>query len=433
MSDMLYMVVANSEVSALQSTHEPEGEFMSRVHFVARALMCSGLTLVLAACGGGGSDGGGDVGTARATIIFSADDTTRSTVVGDRGTGPVPIEDILSLTVTVTEVVLQRCEGGDDDASDLQTVLVEDFEFDPTSVEIEEGGMVRWVWTENTLHTITSGLIGDLDAGSEFDESADTAGDVVEIIFEDAGEYPYFSDTETDIQEGMTGVVRVVNDDDDDEIDEDDDGGQETVFQGSVDVNVLDLTALSEVLSSAIIPAGDYCRIIIRITDPRLVLVSDPNTVITNVQLTANGRLFIQDHFDLNDGDEVLIIVSFGSIHLVETGVPGRYVLTPQLRADVTVEDATVLIAGTIETVDDETLIITVRTESNDLFEVFADGTTVIHTDDDADDPDISVDVTLAFADLEVGQDVLVTGLLTVGGQVEADDIEVADDSIVTP
>lgn len=408
---------------------------MSGIRVLTRIVLCSGLAILVAACGsGGGGGGGGDSGTARATVVFSADGTTRAAAIVDRGMGggPVPIEDIESLTVTVTEVVLQRCEGGDDDAPDLQTVLVEDFEFDPTSVTIEEGGMVRWVWTEDTLHTITSGLIGDVDAGSEFDESADQAGDVIEIIFEDAGQYPYFSNTETDIEEGMTGQVQVVSGNDDDDIDEDSDGGQETVFSGSFELDVLDLTALSEVLSTAIIPAGDYCRIIIRIEDPRLVLVSDPDTVLTNVHLTANGRLFIQDHFDLNDGDEVLIIVSFGSIHLVQAGASGRYVLTPQLRAEVSIEDAAVLIEGEIETVNDETQIITIRTASNDVYEVFADGATVIHSDDDADDPDTVTQVTLAFADLEVGQNVLVAGLLTVSGQVEADDIEIADESINT-
>lgn len=389
------------------------------------------LLTVLPGCGGGGSSGGGSEGTARATVVFSADSSRSADVVVVRGNGggPVPIEEIASLTVTVTEVTLQRCEGGDD-SGDLATVIVEPSNFDPASVSVNEGGTVRWVWTTDELHTITSGLIGDIDAGSEFDESADMAGDVVEIIFEDVGEYPYFSDTEDDINEGMTGVVNV--EPDDDEGTGEGDGGRETVFEGAVDVNVLDLTALSEVLSAAVIDAGEYCRIIVRITNPRLVLEADPNTVLTNVHLTANGRLFIQDHFVLEDGDQVLIIVNFGSIHLVEAGNSGRYVLTPQLRAEVTIEDAAVAITGTIQTVDDLGQIITVRTAADDVFEVFADGGTTVRTDDDADDPATGVDVALAFGDLEVDQVVTVTGLLTVSGQITADDIEIADDSIDT-
>lgn len=401
--------------------------------------------LTLTGCGGGGSGSGGgsSSGTASATILLSAQGSTTRSVVSSSlrgaGGGPVAIEDIESLFVTVTEVTLQRCGGDDDDddddGSNLETVLVEDFEFDPTSVTIEEGGTVRWVWTTNTLHTITSGLIGDMDAGSEFDESADDAGAVVEIIFEDAGEYPYFSETETDISEAMTGIVNVVDDDGED--DGDGDGGHETVFEGAVDVNILDLTQLSEVLSTVEIPAGDYCRIIIRITNPRLVLAADSGTVITNVHLTANGRLFIKDHFELEDGDEVLIIVNFGSIHLVEAGASGKYVLTPQLRADVDVQEAAVEIEGTIESIQEEGSIVTVRTEGDELYEVFADSETVIHTDDDSDDlsglrGEDSSDVLLAFADLEVGQVVEVEGLLTVGGQIVADDIDVDDNSIDT-
>ncbi len=409
---------------------------MSKSRVVTRVIFCTGLALLLAACGGGGGGGGGDgTGTARATILFSADAGTRSAdavVVRGQGGGPVPVEDIESLFVTVTEVELQRCNGDDNNAGDLETVLVRDNEFDPQSVSIAQGGTVRWVWTEDTFHTITSGLIGDLNAGSDFDESADQAGDVIEIVFEDIGDYSYFSDTEEDIDDGMSGVVHVEDAENMGGGTGEGDGGHETVFEGSVDVNVLDLTELSEVLSSVDIPAGEYCRVVIRIANPRLVLKSDPNTVITNVHLTANGRLFIKDHFTLNEGDEVLIIVCFGSIHLVEAGNSGKYVLTPQLRADVHLVEANVQIEGTVESVNDDASIFTVRTENDEVFEVFADGETVIHTDDDADDPIGGIDVPLAFTDLDVGQQVRVEGLLTVGGQIEANDVTVADGSINT-
>lgn len=407
---------------------------MSKIYGVTRVIFCVGLELLLTACGGSGGGGGGNTsgGTARATIVFSADPTTRDAALNVRAGGPVPIEDILSLTVTVTEVELQRCDGGDDEDPELQTVLVKDDEFDPTSVTIQEGGKVRWVWTEDQFHTVTSGLIGDLNAGSDFDQSADEAGDVVEFVFEDVGDYPYFSDTEDDIEDGMTGIVHVHSEENMGEGSGEGDGGHETVFEGAVDVNVLDLMELSRVLSSVDIPAGEYCRVVIRIANPRLVLVSDPNTVITNVHLTANGRLFIKDHFVLNEDDEVLIVVCFGSIHLVQAGNSGKYVLTPQLRAEVDVQEAAVVLEGTIESVDDLTQIFTVRTADDSVYEVFADGETVIHTDDDADDPTVGADVALTFPDLEVGQVVRIEGLLTVGGQVEADDVAIADASIDT-
>lgn len=112
-------------------------------------------------------------------------------------------------------MTLQRCGPGDGGGSggDLETVLVEDFAFDPTSVTVEQGGTVRWVWTTNTLHTVTSGTPDDLQPGTEFNGNADTAGAVVEFIFADLGEYPYFSDTPEDIEQVMTGTVHVVEDD----------------------------------------------------------------------------------------------------------------------------------------------------------------------------------------------------------------------------
>ncbi len=428
----------------------------SRMGYVSSLFLLLMGVLALAGCGGGGGSTGG---TASATFVLTADTSGArdAGLVSVRGVdGPVPVEDIESLVVTVTEITLQRCcddeqddeetEGEGEGVSgrgidDVETVLVEDFAFDPTTVEVDAGGTVRWVWTTNTLHTITSGLIGDLDAGSEFDESADVAGTVIELVFESPGEYPYFSNTDTDISEAMTGVVRVEEEDGDDDGDDcgdDQNGGHVTVYEGSFDVDILDLTELSEVLTMVEIPAGEYCRIIINIENARLVLAADPGTEITDVHLTANGRLFIKDHFELEDGEQVLIVLNFGSIHLVDAGSSGQYVLTPQLRADVEVEEAETSLEGEIVSKNEETMIIEVDTEGDaPPVEVLVDLETVIKTDDDSDDEARGEEgedptVLLTFADLAVGQEVEVEGLLTVGGQLLADEIEVEDDDFDT-
>jgi hypothetical protein len=117
------------------------------------------------------------------------------------------------------------------------------------------------------------------------------------------------------------------------------------LFEGAMDVNVLDLTDVSAVLSSADVEPGRYEQIRLEIENPRLVLVSDPETVITDVQLTANGRLFISGEFEIPEGEDLLLTLDFGGIHLVETG-NGKFVLTPQLRADLTVSDANAVVVG---------------------------------------------------------------------------------------
>lgn len=407
---------------------------------------CCVLGLLAAGCG---SSGGGAAGTASATFVVANDSTSTTrdaveafTVTKGTTSSPVPIDQIESLTVTVTEIVLQRCGPGDTEegADELETVLVEDFEFDPTSVTIEQGGTVRWVWTTDTLHTITSGLPGEMDAGSLFDESAMDAGTVIELIFADTGSYPYFSDTPTDISEGMVGTVHVVPEDDENGDDDGDDngdngnGGLVTVFTGSFDVELKDLSMLGQVLNELDIPAARYCKIRIRIENPRLVLASDPTTELNNVHLTANGRLFIQDRFELEPGEEVLIVINFGGLHLLDAGTSGMYVLTPQLRADIEATEAEVEIEGVIISKDDMAEIIEVRTPSDDVFEVIVTGMTNIFTDDDSDDGarGVVTDFPLTFADLAVDQNVEVEGTLMVGDQITADSIEVADEDIDT-
>lgn len=432
---------------------------MSRMINFWIATFCCLVAGAITGCGGSG--GGGSATGTTTLVLANSTGSARSaanllSVRGGSGGGPVDISEIESLTVTVTEIVLQRCGSGEDDseegADETETVLVEDFSFDPTAVTIEEGGTVRWVWTTDTPHTVTSGQAGDLDAGSLFDEDASTAGTVVELVFADVGAFPYFSNTEDDIAEGMAGTVNVVAEDDEGGDDEGDDegeddegedseeetGGHVTVYEGAFDVNLLDLAQLSEVLTSAEVPAGDYCKIRIRIENPRLVLVSDPLTVITDVHLTANGRLFIKDHFEVEADEEIVIVIDFGGIHLVLAGGSGKYVLTPQLSAEIDVTEVEETeIEGEIISIDSETRILDIQTEGGAVFEVVVNDDTEIETDDDSDDVseirgEDEAQVALAFEDLAVGQNVEVEGTLVEGSQILAREVEIADEDFET-
>jgi hypothetical protein len=245
----------------------------------------------------------------------------------------------------------------------------------------------------------------------------------------------------------MSGLVEVVADDDANEPNDDDnnggdgegseeDGAPVVVYDGAFDVNLLDLSTLSETLTAAEIPAGDYCRIILEIENPRLVLVADPNTEITDIHLTANGRLFLKDHFEIEGDNDVIIVINFGGIHLVPNG-NGGYVLTPQLRAEVDAGDQETKIEGEIDTVNQDTKIIEMFTVGGEeSFEVVVDDNTVIQTDDDSDDDVRTVEegkVLLTLADLQPGMHIEVEGTLNEGGQVLADEIEVRDSDIVAP
>lgn len=429
-------------------------------HYIAAVVLAFASAVLVAGCGGGGG-GGSDTpgpadGEAMATVVLANTSATRTSLntanivsaLTRGGGGPVDISEIESLTLTITEIELQLCED-DDEEEEGEVVLVMDSEFDPASVEIEQGETVRWVWTTDTEHTITSGSAGDADAGSLFDESASGAGSIVELTFADTGAFPYFSNFEDDIAAGMAGVVQVEPDDDGDDEDRsgarsnhrgddddgdngDDDGESIVIFSGSFDVDLLDLTELSQVLTEVEVPAGEYCGIRLRIENPRLVLVSDPDTIITNVHLTANGRLFVKEHFEIDDEEEVLIILDFGGIHLVRAGNSGKYVLTPHLKADIDIVDAAVSFQGEIIAIDAANQIIQVQTDV-DTREVAIDSETVISSDDDADDAaDTGIEVLLAFEDLAVGQTVMVDGLLTVAGPIDGNSILIADEDIVT-
>jgi len=433
------------------------------------SVLACALALVLAGCGGSGSSGIAG-GTAGATFVLSNESGATSQALLEQagvsirgvGPGPVPVDQIESLVLQVDEVILEF-EGESNgvvepgDVEDDATVLVSNFEFFPTTVVIPRGGVVRWVWTEDGAHTVTSGMLGEPDG--LFENAADTTGDFFDFQFEDAGEFPYFSDIPADIDEGMSGVVIVdenLPEADDDEFEEgesesrgvspDDDPDDENVTFISLDVepfdvDIVDLLDLSVVLSSEEIPAGEYRGLQLRVSNPRLRLVGDEGTVEDgpfreNVKLTANGRLFLRQNFEVPADTNVLIVIDFGGLHLVNAGASGMYVLTPQVRVNFDVDDAEVEFEGEIVSVDDASQIIEVDTGAS-IFEVLVTADTRIFTDDDSDDlPETrgeieeDTEIELSFADLAVGQIVEVEGILTPGDQVLADEIEIEDADI---
>lgn len=419
-------------------------------YFTGVAAVASSI-LLLVGCGGGGGGGDSDT-TARGTTatVTLANHMPAEEEAGaaafpasaDFGFGwrPVRVREILSLTVSITEIYFQYCN--DPGSGMPEVVLVNESAFDPPSITIKEGETVRWEWTSDTEHTITSGGPGNANAGNLFHETAATTGAVVELTFADCGVFPYFSNTEADIAAGMSGIVRVkkrhghhVEAAAPPTGAERHGGGhfgeRVMIFSGEFDIDLLNLTDLSQILTTADVPAESYCRIFIRLENPRLVLASDPETVITDVHLTSNGRLFLKERFSIMEDEEILVLLDFGGIHLYRRH--GGYVLSPRLRADIRVIDADMEIEGAVLSIDTAMKSFEVETEEGSILDVFVDRKTAILTDDDADDsaPAGAV-VKLRFNDLAAGQQVRVLGTMDASAVIEADSVEVGDEEIDT-
>lgn len=224
-----------------------------------------------------------------------------------------------------------------------------------------------------------------------------------------------------DIYSLTVTIDEIALDKDDDTSDDegDDDKANKSkvvVFTGPIDVNLLDLTNVSEALSTAEVPAGTYTKIRLAISNPRLVLNADPNTEITNIKLTANGYLFINQTFTLADGEQSLLLLDFGGIHLVLNG-NGRYVLTPQLQADLTQMSAEVMASGEIANLDTDADEFTLLLADGELEVDYSAALIFLETDTDT--------ATGTEAELADGQIVEVTGLLQVDGSVVADSVRI--------
>lgn len=197
----------------------------------------------------------------------------------------------------------------------------------------------------------------------------------------------------------------------DDSEDDSDDTNRTVVFEGELEVDLKNLENVSEVLSTAEIPAGKYTKIRMCVENPVLTLVgaSEPET---NVRFTANGKVFVSEQFTLQGGSQQLIILSFNGIHLVEQG-NGAFILTPQLRADIETTSAEAMAEGQVTALETEFDSFTLDFGMDGSIDVVYTGNTLIFLPTDTDTP------TGTESDLANGQTVEVTGTLLVNGSLD--------------
>ncbi len=196
--------------------------------------------------------------------------------------------------------------------------------------------------------------------------------------------------------------------------DDEEDGSKIEVFTGSLEVDLKELqeSELSEVLSSAEIPAGRYTKIRLEYENPVLELTD--GTISEDIHETANSRLFVSQQFEIPEGP-ILMSLDLNGLHLVETGGDGGYVFTPQLEVTLDIQSAVVTATGTISALDTEQNTLTLTLEDGETQVNYTDETAITLPDGAAG----------TEADLAVGQEVEVTGIVDLEGTVTADSIHI--------
>lgn len=202
--------------------------------------------------------------------------------------------------------------------------------------------------------------------------------------------------------------------------DSDFDGSKVTVFSGARKVNLLDLIGVSEILSEMEVPAGPYTQIRMSIADPRLYLASDPETAITDVELTTSNRIFVSKSFELLEGRDNLIVLNLGGIALQDVE-DGGFALTPQLDTESANTNTAATLRGAISAVDTESDQMTVGLEEGSIDIAYSEGTTIALPSDPPDAPSGTE------MNLVVGQTVSIMGTLMLDGSLAADAIRILD------
>ena len=196
------------------------------------------------------------------------------------------------------------------------------------------------------------------------------------------------------------------------------DGNQVELLVTPQDVDVIDLADVSALLTAAEVPAGIYTKIRLGIDNPRLTLVSAPDTVLADIHLTANSRLFVGAQFAVAPNTNTNIVLSFAGLHLVEQG-NGGFTLTPQLRADVRVDLVPVSNQGTVVSVDAAAGTLVLAIGDAEVTVNMADA--AVYLPGDTDTPTGTVD------DLAAGVVVVVEGTVDADGVIVATSLTVQE------
>lgn len=208
------------------------------------------------------------------------------------------------------------------------------------------------------------------------------------------------------------------------------------IFDSDMRVDLVQLQGLAALVTSKPLEAGIYTKIKITIADPEMVLKSALDLVIpaTEIQLTANNRLFVEQDFEVPAGKTSLILFDMNGFEVEDQPArPVEFKLLPHaLDVGVRVESEHVIFTGQITSIDAENNTIFVAGLDSDPVEVIlpaeSEGEDEGESEDEGEDegeddqegedmPDVS--------DFTVGQTVQVEGTLDVDGVVTATAITV--------
>lgn len=140
--------------------------------------------------------------------------------------------------------------------------------------------------------------------------------------------------------------------------------GKVTIFSGSEHLNLLDLDSHADLFSLADnIPAGDYHKIRMRVSDPLLVELDDEGNEVQSIapSMSGNGKLDLNPRQDLRviPGETLAMQIDLDaekSIHLIQQG-NDTYRFRPVVFIDVLTDELNgklMRVSGVIEDLEDD-------------------------------------------------------------------------------
>ena len=165
---------------------------------------------------------------------------------------------------------------------------------------------------------------------------------------------------------------------------EGDDTSPVSIFNGAIDLDLVNLLGISEVFATPDVPQGTYSGIVLVISNPQLIFAAQPSVVITDVLLPDNGELLVPVDFIVDPGGEGILVLDLGSISLLDLG-DDTFSFTPTLEVRLEEETVEAQAIGRLTQLDTVTDLFDLHSDDANLVVSYANA--LIFVPDDFDSP----------------------------------------------
>ena len=160
-----------------------------------------------------------------------------------------------------------------------------------------------------------------------------------------------------------------------------DDGGNTVpIITEPFEIDLFNLVGMAELLNVTDVLAGAYSSVMMSLSNPRLVLVADPEAVITNVQLSNDGHFTMAMDLIFEAGDVPSLVLGLSGMRMNELN-DGTFAHMSDFQVTVEDDTASTMLVGIIQDLNQEDNTFSLNSGHMEMDVLYTDSVTFLPDD----------------------------------------------------